>query len=444
MPELSDEALRALMMPTPPAGWNPSQQTVPWADDPAGAAQAARLAAARRMSGAVAPPGGRQDSGVADTLMNMVIPGKHALGPLSEGNYGEAAADFAMSALPYTKAPGMIMNAARTAAVPALAGGAALMGLGGGSELGASNVHMTPAQKRALELENAKADAQAKREMEMQKARGASDVELENIRETQRMARERANQDAIGAAAEERRKQDAQRPFAEAHPYIAGGAPIAAMLAGAAIPAKFNYNAAKNANSVIGDWDKTLAETRAAIANKDLPNARLGASQLRGFQKNWGDVMDRAGKGMYGNEPGFGGAMGRLGGMALTAGPTVEASLFPSEYDYMFQDHKSPAYDAAKEMLFKDPQELASRVGLNLLNGMGAAAMGNKIPFRIGEAPMAQSQGIENYVKNLRAPGAAAKTKGAAGAAPGPVTPADNPNIRAAAKKAGKAAQGTP
>lgn len=443
MPELSDEALRALMMPTPPAGWNPSQQTMPWADDPAGAAAAAREAAARRMSGAVAPPGGRQDSGVADTVMNMMIPGKHALGPLSEGNYGEAAADFAMSALPYTKAPGMIMNAARTAAVPALAGGAALMGLGAGSDLGAGTIPKRAQQQ--LAIDNARADAQAKRDMEMLKARGASEAEMENTRETQRMERERSNQAAISAAAEEQRKHESQRPFAEAHPYIAGGAPIAAMLAGAAIPAKFNYNAARNANSVIGDWDKTLAETRAAIANKDIPNAKLGASQLRGYQGNWDSAMDRAGQGLYGNEPGLKGMAGRLGGMALTAAPTVEASMLPAEYDYMFQPQGTPAHDQAKEMLFQSPGELASRVGLSLLGGMGAAAMGNKVPFRIGEAPIGASEGVSNYVKNLRAPGTAAKAKGTpSAAAPGPVTPAANPNIRAAAKKAGKAAQGTP
>lgn len=57
--------------------------------------------AAYRMQRAVAPEGGRKESPFTDMMFDMMVPGRSAVRSVFQGNYADAAADAALSALPY-------------------------------------------------------------------------------------------------------------------------------------------------------------------------------------------------------------------------------------------------------------------------------------------------------------------------------------------------------
>jgi hypothetical protein len=113
--------------------------------------------AAMRQRQAVRPSGGRQESGAAEAIEDMVIPGKAALGSAMRGDYGQAALDVGMSAAPFIPGP------LRRGIVGAVGVGAASAPTATAG--GMFDAEPDPVKRRALERQYKEANPRGQREL---------------------------------------------------------------------------------------------------------------------------------------------------------------------------------------------------------------------------------------------------------------------------------------
>ena len=213
-----------------------------------------------------------------------------------------------------------------------------------------------------------------------------AETEAHMAAEQQRAEMERQRAAADQAAAAQREREMNERPFREKYPAVATALPIAGMAASTALPFAKNAMNAGRANKLLREWEGTAGRTEQAVISGDKEGARLGANQLKGYQKNWPAAEKKVNQG-YG-----------LGGQVASGFLPAEATMFPSEYDYATQPHDSAAYKSAHD-LFTNPAELAQRAGMAWMGGTGMAGVGNKIPFSTRLPPLGRSQGAVAAVK---------------------------------------------
>jgi hypothetical protein len=113
--------------------------------------------AAMRQRQAVKPSGGRQESGAAEAIEDLVIPGKAALGSAVRGDYGQAALDVGMSAAPFIPPP-VRRGIVGAAGMAGLAAPTATAG-------GMFDVEKDPVKRRMLEKQYKDAGPKGQREI---------------------------------------------------------------------------------------------------------------------------------------------------------------------------------------------------------------------------------------------------------------------------------------
>lgn len=386
---------------------------VPWGSWAPGAGgddaarQAAFEAAALRMRNAVKPPGGRQDSGAADVIENMVIPGKAAAQAALQGNYGEAGMEAAASALPALRflPPSVKSAIGRTAGTA----GAAVLGAGAvmpsdtpaeetkfpfiddsserkaaDARYSAFRAYSTDPKTGRQSIDRAKTaagrDAMVVQEQDRARQHGEEARSLEDFEATNAPAVAKLTPDqqayyrSINAPGDTRstimNRQDylqrvsaerdkAAQGFTERWPEATTALQAGSAVAGAYIPGSVLARRAGLLRQTAQDAEdafKAASRGRASMAAK--ANMNLQANKVEGYQ-----------------------GLSALDKTELALSPTipfVSGTLVPNTIDMArLQQHPEyPAYQHAVEMLNPTSPAAWQNAGRSLAEGLGATAVG--------------------------------------------------------------------
>jgi hypothetical protein len=314
--------------------------------------------------------------GLADTLTFGMGTPEGAQGAMAE--QPEAASSGSMLGAMLPVGEGVVAAGNAIKAAPKMS--AALMGaLGLGLNPADAGPKLTKAQQRALEMEKQRAGMSA----ESDKARAMNEIEVENMR--------RQANDKLDAEA---KAKEANTPFRERFPEIAGKLPTMGLMLSAGLP--FALRGSKNAMSFLpGSLPSRVAGATKA-AEKAASEGNVMATTLKA--KELDNLIQSA--------PGVGSNMGKAGAAAAAGGAlTAEANMFPDQYD-AFNLPAGEAQDKARERAL-NPMNYGERALVGTLTGLSGYKAGDLIPSRTANIPRAQSMadllkpGLADDVRNV-------------------------------------------
>lgn len=373
----------------------------------------ARGAAASRHREAVKPTGGRQESEATESMLDL-IPGRGVVRSLAQGEYGEAAVQAGMSALPYGgKALGAAARAfpAVTKTVGAAIG--ALTGLLTGSEAG--KIPLSPEQRQRLQMEQQslkqkqdasiadaklrtqEAEDKAKRDIESanQAAKTQADlqerlarIEAEKEQKKAEIEAKRHKEDEDAAqrsldAAKAEAKRMAERPFREKYPSAALGLTMGGMAVAAMLPVLSNQQKASAINKYIKEWEKLDKAAADALKSGTAEEKSIAVQRLSDASNKWVETKDRLSK----PDP-----VSKKLAVGLAG---AEGAALPAEIDFGLQPKDSEAHKSAEEF-FTNPMEMA-RVVATYLGGTMAGMTASKYPFKTAEPPVGSGGLLKAY-----------------------------------------------
>jgi hypothetical protein len=247
--------------------------------------------AAMRQRQAVRPSGGRQESGAAEFIEDLVIPGKAALGAATRGDYGQAAVEAGLSALPFVPGPvrrgvGALASGAMATAPTATAGGM-------------FDAEPDPIKRRALERQYREAGPKGQREIlnQFNSQQGKIAEEQRTLASSSKARSDwfGENEDTIKALPSEwqqrirasgtlpeaqemfnramQERQEAKKTVAERYPEIVAGLEGGGMLASAVLP---GLNAARRT----GALSKATTEAEEAFSSAYGPGVKTSKGRV--------------------------------------------------------------------------------------------------------------------------------------------------------------------
>lgn len=402
----------AMNEPQQPQQPVPTQEPASFLSDAEQAAEA-RGAAASRQREAVKPAGGRQESEATESMLDLV-PGRGAVRSLAQGEYGEAAVQAGMSALPYGgKALGAAARAFPAVTKAVGAATAALTGLLTGSEAG--KIPLSPEQRQRLQMEQqllkqkqdaAIADAKlrtqeaedkAKRDAEaaQQSAKTQADlqerlarIEAEKEQKKAEIEAQRHKEDEEAAqrsldAAKAEAKRMAERPFREKYPSAALGLTMGGMAVAAMLPVLSNQQKASAINKYIKEWEKLDKAAADALKSGTAEEKSIAVQRLSDASNKWVETKERLSK----PDP-----VSKKLAVGLAG---AEGAALPAEIDFGLQPKDSEAHKSAEEF-FTNPMEMA-RVVATYLGGTMAGMTASKYPFKTAEPPVGSGGLLKAY-----------------------------------------------
>lgn len=359
-------------------------------------AQAAREAAALRMKHSAQPPSGRQEG----TFTKVVTdPGFLAsfLPPVALHNmYQKAREGDYMGALSAAPIAGTAVARAGLKGVDALmraapktmalgAGAAGMMAPAAAGEHGSPGALVPmprPNPVRQQEALGIEAQRRAQ-EVEEAKARGLNQADIDKVTAQNQMTVRMEEQRKQAELARENQAKAAEQPWRERNPGLANALSMAGVGAAAAFPAIGKATGTIMKNAYAGRWEDAVKRA-ATVADQGGAPALRAANELKAFQAGVG-------------APPKGSTMTALG---VGAAAPLTDSYLPLGIDAGFAPEGSPAKKQAVDSLM-DPRQNAERIMAGLITGVPAAVTGHKLgsfmPQRL--TPAAASQGLVNTIE---------------------------------------------
>lgn len=332
-------------------------------------------------------PGETWDS---DLKRRLLAAGGGAIDSLTLGMGTPEAAQEAMAEQPEAASYGSMVGAMLPVGEGAVAAGnaikaapkmsAALMGaLGLGLNPADAGPKLKKDQLRALEMEKQRAAMAT----ESAKANAISEIEVEGLR--------RQANDKLDAEA---KAKEANTPFRERFPDVAGNLPTMGLMLSAGLP--FALRGSKNALSFLPGSLASRVAGATKAAEKAASEGNVMATTLKA--KELDNLINSA--------PSAASNVGKAGAAAAAGGAlTAEANMFPDQYD-AFNLPAGPAQDKARERAL-NPKNYAERAMVGTLTGLSGYKAGDLIPTRTANIPRAQSMadllkpGLADDVRNV-------------------------------------------